>query len=246
MVCVPVSSLISSLRELTIFTKLDRLQPKLLSKLLRPGNSAPTPPPLPPFVPIEPAALLQSAATSASASVPATVSSSKHEMIDTAKTEESATHSTSGTSSASDQVGVRKKACFDAQPSGHRRARSPVNLTLPMQPPTPEVVRRALAKMKIGNGFADFVTGSFNGSQQGAMLAAAERDVGFTLVKGPPGTGKTTTLKGLLNLIHIREFSRYYDDIASEEYKLAKEAGKPRSQLVHQNTPGLTHFAVSR
>ena len=90
-----------------------------------------------------------------------------------------------------------------------------------------------LAKMKIGNGFADFVTGSFNGSQQGAMLAAAERDVGFTLVKGPPGTGKTTTLKGLLNLIHIREFSRYYDDIASEEYKLAKEAGKPRSQLVH-------------
>ena len=30
---------------------------------------------------------------------------------------------------------------------------------------------------------------------------------------GPPGTGKTTTLKGLLNSLHLREYNRYYNAV---------------------------------
>jgi senataxin len=53
---------------------------------------------------------------------------------------------------------------------------------------------------------------SFNESQQEAIAAAATSH-GFTLIKGPPGTGKTTTLKGLLNSLHLREYSRYYNAV---------------------------------
>jgi len=45
----------------------------------------------------------------------------------------------------------------------------------------------------------------------------------FTLIKGPPGTGKTTTLKGLLNLLHVREYSRYYDQVVAQELKRARQ-----------------------
>jgi Cdc6-like AAA superfamily ATPase len=33
------------------------------------------------------------------------------------------------------------------------------------------------------------------------------------LVKGPPGTGKTITLKGVLNVLHLREFQKFYEFI---------------------------------
>lgn len=48
----------------------------------------------------------------------------------------------------------------------------------------------------LGIGFRIWVKSKFNYSQQEAINAAAREygSGGFTLVKGPPGTGKTTTL----------------------------------------------------
>lgn len=69
----------------------------------------------------------------------------------------------------------------------------------------------------LGAEYVRWLNRTFNDSQLEAITAAATSD-GFTLIKGPPGTGKTTTLKGLLNSLHLREYSRYYNavlDVAS-------------------------------
>ena len=48
----------------------------------------------------------------------------------------------------------------------------------------------------LGAGFRQYVNGKFNASQKGAISAAAREygDGGFTLVKGPPGTGKVSII----------------------------------------------------
>ena len=77
-------------------------------------------------------------------------------------------------------------------------------------------------KNALGEGFAKFTVTKFNESQLEAISAAA-KDYGcggFTLVKGPPGTGKTTTLAALVNALHIKQFNKYYEEIkriATEE-----------------------------
>ncbi|CAM9197713.1 unnamed protein product [Phaeothamnion confervicola] len=48
--------------------------------------------------------------------------------------------------------------------------------------------------------------GRFNQSQVEAIAAAATGE-GLTLIKGPPGTGKTTTLKAILNAIHQKQYN---------------------------------------
>lgn len=35
----------------------------------------------------------------------------------------------------------------------------------------------------------------------------------FTLVQGPPGTGKTHTVWGILNILHLVLFLRYYQHL---------------------------------
>jgi len=67
--------------------------------------------------------------------------------------------------------------------------------------------------LSLGEGFANMIQNKFNSSQFEAIKAAAATRKGFTLVKGPPGTGKTTTLKVLLNSLHLREYDRYYKAI---------------------------------
>lgn len=64
----------------------------------------------------------------------------------------------------------------------------------------------------LGAEYVRWLNRTFNDSQLEAITAAATSD-GFTLIKGPPGTGKTTTLKGLLNSLHLREYSRYYNAV---------------------------------
>lgn len=64
----------------------------------------------------------------------------------------------------------------------------------------------------LGTEYVRWLTNAFNDSQLEAITAAATSE-GFTLIKGPPGTGKTTTLKGLLNSLHLREYSRYYNAV---------------------------------
>lgn len=64
----------------------------------------------------------------------------------------------------------------------------------------------------LGGEYVRWLNKTFNESQLEAITAAATSE-GFTLIKGPPGTGKTTTLKGLLNSLHLREYSRYYNAV---------------------------------
>ncbi|RLO09516.1 hypothetical protein DYB28_004774, partial [Aphanomyces astaci] len=64
----------------------------------------------------------------------------------------------------------------------------------------------------LGMAYVQWLRKTFNESQQEAIAAAATSH-GFTLIKGPPGTGKTTTLKGLLNSLHLREYNRYYNAV---------------------------------
>jgi senataxin len=67
----------------------------------------------------------------------------------------------------------------------------------------------------LGEGFVNRVRQKFNVSQLGAISSAACEygQGGFTLIKGPPGTGKSTTLVAILNALHIRQFNRYYQAV---------------------------------
>ncbi|CAM9671280.1 unnamed protein product, partial [Discosporangium mesarthrocarpum] len=68
------------------------------------------------------------------------------------------------------------------------------------------------AMESLGQPWLDWLRNKFNSSQQEAIQAATTSE-GFTLIKGPPGTGKTTTLKALLNALHQREYNRYYEKL---------------------------------
>jgi senataxin len=67
----------------------------------------------------------------------------------------------------------------------------------------------------LGKGFVAYATKKFNASQLTAIAASANQygDGGFTLIKGPPGTGKTTTLVAILNSLHIRQYNKYYEEV---------------------------------
>ncbi|GKY98248.1 hypothetical protein MPSEU_000782500 [Mayamaea pseudoterrestris] len=67
----------------------------------------------------------------------------------------------------------------------------------------------------LGKGFVEYASKKFNNSQLTAIAASANQygDGGFTLIKGPPGTGKTTTLVACLNSLHIRQYNKYYEEV---------------------------------
>lgn len=77
-------------------------------------------------------------------------------------------------------------------------------------PPPPS----STTNFRLGDRFVSWMETKFNESQRQAITAASTSE-GFTLIKGPPGTGKTTTLTALLNALHLREYNAYYEAIQS-------------------------------
>ena len=82
----------------------------------------------------------------------------------------------------------------------------------------------------LGIGFRIWVKSKFNHSQQEAINGAAREygSGGFSLVKGPPGTGKTTTLSALVNALHLRQYQRYFSEIEriTLSLKTSNQTGK--------------------
>ncbi|KAL7685134.1 putative P-loop containing nucleoside triphosphate hydrolase, DNA2/NAM7 helicase, AAA [Plasmopara halstedii] len=82
----------------------------------------------------------------------------------------------------------------------------------------------------LGLKYVQWLKKTFNESQREAITAAATSQ-GFTLIKGPPGTGKTTTLKGLLNSLHLREYNRYYNAVLDVARRPDSETAKAWAQV---------------
>lgn len=93
----------------------------------------------------------------------------------------------------------------------------------------------------LGFEYVRWLNRSFNESQLEAITAAATSE-GFTLIKGPPGTGKTTTLKGLLNSLHLREYSRYYNAVLDVARRPDHETNKAWAAIGNEKP----HILVSK
>ncbi|CAI5722852.1 unnamed protein product [Peronospora destructor] len=85
----------------------------------------------------------------------------------------------------------------------------------------------------LGLKYVQWLSRTFNESQREAITAAATSE-GFTLIKGPPGTGKTTTLKGLLNSLHLREYNRYYNAVLDVACRPDNETAKAWAQVKNE------------
>ncbi|KAJ8612828.1 hypothetical protein CTAYLR_002058 [Chrysophaeum taylorii] len=84
---------------------------------------------------------------------------------------------------------------------------------------------------RCGPGLAARIFAASNRSQVAAIAASAapfcssnDEEPAFTLIKGPPGTGKTATTAKVLNAIHVRQFQEYYGAV-----RRAAEAGEVSS-----------------
>eukprot|EP00980_Cylindrotheca_fusiformis_P023525 scaffold10571_cov154-Cylindrotheca_fusiformis.AAC.3 len=106
----------------------------------------------------------------------------------------------------------------------------------------------------LGKGFAEYVQKKFNPSQLKAISAASQGygDGGITLIKGPPGTGKTTMLVAVLNSLHIRQYNKYYEEvrqiaagkgICQTALELARKA-KPRLLVCAPSNAGIDNVIL--
>ncbi|KAL7551881.1 hypothetical protein ACHAWF_015092 [Thalassiosira exigua] len=84
-------------------------------------------------------------------------------------------------------------------------------------------------------GFRIFTKSKMNPSQLHAITASASEygDGGFTLIKGPPGTGKSTTLCSILNALHLRQYQEYYSAI--EKIVTESNCSSPYEELAALN-----------
>ena len=62
------------------------------------------------------------------------------------------------------------------------------------------------------------------------VVAAATHD-GFVLIKGPPGTGKTTTLLALLNSLYLREYNTYYETLLKKGEQAWRRGAKLKPRI---------------
>ncbi|CAM6105716.1 unnamed protein product [Calypogeia fissa] len=80
-------------------------------------------------------------------------------------------------------------------------------------------------------------TAAGSGSTLGAAGVPKQEPWPFTLVQGPPGTGKTHTVWGMLNVIHLVQYQRYYQALLKKlaPNSLASEEPPTNNQASYEN-----------
>jgi senataxin len=71
----------------------------------------------------------------------------------------------------------------------------------------------AAAAAAAGEAVAPGIATHGNETEAGALTAASGEPFPFTLVQGPPGTGKTHTVWGILNILHLVLYQRYFQHL---------------------------------
>ena len=97
------------------------------------------------------------------------------------------------------------------------------------------LVQCATKEAPYGPAFIAHFSRAYNESQLLAVAAASKgygEDGGVTLIKGPPGTGKTTTLVGVLNALHLRQMNKFQAGIAGLANDIAGLSAAPNQAEV--------------
>lgn len=91
----------------------------------------------------------------------------------------------------------------------------------------------------INKRYLEHLTSKFNSSQLHAITTSISQP-GFTLIQGPPGSGKTSTILGILNSVHLREYHKYYEMLLSSSLSLE---GKYCNEVLYNIMETLNKFS---
>jgi hypothetical protein len=86
--------------------------------------------------------------------------------------------------------------------------------------------------------YKDHLCKRFNASQRSAIDAAV-CSAGFTLIQGPPGSGKTSTILGILNTLHLTLYAMYHDALLASR-RAVSCLNKEARETMHTHTIKLT------
>ena len=103
---------------------------------------------------------------------------------------------------------------------------------------------RPLFEPQDGNYRRLYLKAKFNASQQ-AAIDAAVRSAGITLVQGPPGSGKTHFMLGLLNTVHVIAYRYYHETLLGNVEEILRRAMSTPGEQSSSNSSGVAAVAMA-